>query len=119
MANNSWVKGALAMRGFMQRDLAQKWGGSEGSVSRWMSGQERQDLPIGRVIALAEMLGMSLDELAGQLGFRVELTAPSNAPLAISELPPLGEISMIATGGKMRVHLHLILDPDVAAELTK
>lgn len=116
---HAWVPEALRARGFNQRDLAQRWEVSEGAVSRWLSGQERQDLPMSRAMSLSRMLGIDLEELAAKLGYRgdVSFPMPMNVPAAPPNLP-LGTMLPVPTGhGRVRVLLHLDLSAEVAGRL--
>lgn len=119
---HEWVKEALAQRGRTQRELAQAWSVSEGAVSRWMSGTERQDIPMSRAVTLSRMLGMDLEELAKRLGFLGAGTAPA-AQLALqarAESVPLGTVLPMPVGqGRMRVLLHLDLPAEVAGRLVQ
>lgn len=116
---HAWVSEALKARGFSQRDLAQRWEVSEGAVSRWMSGQERQDLPLSRAMSLSRMLGMDLEELAARLGFKggdtsLQVRIPTPAATNI----PVGTMLPVPTGhGRVRVLLHLDLSAEVAGRM--
>lgn len=116
---HAWVVESLKSRGFNQRDLAQRWEVSEGAVSRWLSGQERQDLPLSRAVALSRMLGLDLEELASRLGFRGDNIGPGPGHVPPpSTAVPLGTVLPMPTGhGRVRVLLHLDLTAEVAGRL--
>lgn len=116
---NGWVAETLAAKGYKQRDLAMAWSVSEGAISRWMSGQERQDLPLSRARSLSRMLGIDLDELADKLGFGGDTSFPQ--PMIVPPAPPMipvGTMLPVPTGGgRVRVLLHLDLSAEVAGRL--
>jgi transcriptional regulator with XRE-family HTH domain len=113
-----WVKDALAQAGYMQRDLAQVWGVSEGAVSRWMHGFERQDLPISRARALSRMINMPLDELVDRLGFG-ETELPPPAPMVAGSAPKLGTQSWSMTDERCTILLHIDVPRKVGNQIIK
>lgn len=74
--NRTWLKEALQSKGFKQQDVAKQWGVSEGAVSRWISGQDRQDLPASRLKVVADMLGTTMDALFASIGPKGTGTPP-------------------------------------------
>ena len=115
-----WVKDELKDAGRNQRELAQAWGVSEGAVSRWMAGTERKDLPLSRFVILANMLGMSLDDLArrlGALGKQAQNVATTAVTARSKEIPLTSQMTMDLSSGKARVLLHLDLPLDVATQV--
>ena len=115
-SKTEWIKDALVARGYAQRDLAKTWGVSEASVSRFLSGTENQDLPFSRAADLAQMLDITLDDLAVRLGIRRSKVAPP--PIVASSAPPIGTTNLaVAEGGRLRVLLHLDLPATLAGEL--
>lgn len=115
-SKTEWIKDALVARGYSQRDLAKQWGVSEPSVSRFLSGTENQDLPFSRATDLAQMLDITLDELALRLGYRRSRVPPP--PIVASSAPPIGTTSLaVGEGGRLRVLLHVDLPATLAGEL--
>jgi hypothetical protein len=65
MSNTSrhgWLPAALSDRGFMQKDVAKKWGCDDAVVSRFIK-TGTPELTFDRAQTLASMLDMTLDEL--------------------------------------------------------
>jgi hypothetical protein len=73
---NEWVRDGLRRRGYRQKDLAVAWASNQASVSRFLVGTELQDMPLSKGVALAQMLGITLDELAKGLGHRGPAVEP-------------------------------------------
>jgi DNA-binding XRE family transcriptional regulator len=121
MKDRTWIKDALALRGYSQRDLAKWWGINETSVSRFIAGTEDEDPRVSKAAKLAEMLGMGLDELAKRLGLMSAGKAPPPAikPAMSSDAPRVGTIQMAPSpdGPELRVLIHLDLPARVAAEM--
>lgn len=116
-ARNAWVKDGLAKRGYKQRDLARNWKVSEGSITRFISGEENQDLVTSKAVTLARMLGISLDELAKGLGLEGKAVEPAIASAEGVSISP-GTLNMeIVGGGKIRVTMSQDLPADVAAQV--
>jgi hypothetical protein len=63
---HGWLVGALADRGYQQRDLAKAWKVDDAVVSRFIS-SGKPDLTPERQMLLAQMLGMSNDQLLARL----------------------------------------------------
>lgn len=116
MQDYGWIKDALAAQGLTQRDLAKRWKKAEASVTRFLAGTENQNPKFSEMVDLAEMLGMSLDELARRMGFRAVGRA-GLPPLPQGAAPRLGTISMVPSEGGLRVLLHLDLPATVAAQV--
>ena len=115
---HAWVRKGLTQRRFRAKDLARAWGISESSVSRFLAGEEQQDLPLSRAVALASMLGVSLDELAAGLGFKGRMIEPT-IPVENGSVP-MGTLSVsIVGGGKVRVQFAQELDAGVAGDILK
>jgi transcriptional regulator with XRE-family HTH domain len=113
---HSWLKDALQKRGYRQRDLARAWAVAEASVSRFISGEENQNLTLSKAVALSRMLGIALDDLAKALGFEGPVVEPS-IPQAANSIP-VGTLSMdIVEQGKLRLTLCQDLPASAAAEI--
>lgn len=116
-ARNGWIKDALAKRGYKQRDLARNWSVAEGSVTRFISGEENQNPVLSKALTLAKMLGISLDDLAKGLGVDGQAVEPAIPDGEAISLPP-GTLKMdIIGGGKIRVTLCQDLQADVATQI--
>lgn len=76
-AKNEWVREALTKRGYRQKDLAIAWSSQQASVSRFIQGEELQDMPLSKAVSLARMLGISIDDLAKGLGVNGVVVEPS------------------------------------------
>lgn len=107
----SWIRDALAKRKYRAKDLARAWSISESSTSRFLSGEELQDLPISRAVTLAGMLGITLDELAKGMGLKGAVVIPTPT-LQDIELP-LNTYNMNMLGGGM---VRLTFCQDLPAE---
>lgn len=113
---NGWVRDGLRVRGYNQRDLARAWGIAEASVSRFISGEEGQDMPLSRAISLSTMLDVSLEQVAKGLG----MTGRRIEPAVIHEnvLPPVGTFTMnVMEPGRVRIVAVQEVAPDVASRL--
>lgn len=116
-ARNVWIKDGLAKRGYKQRDLARNWQVSEGSITRFISGEENQNLAMSKAVTLARMLGISLDDLAKGLGLEGKAVAPVISPGEMPSIPP-GTLNMEIVGnGKIRVTMSQDLPADIAAQV--
>lgn len=114
---NTWIKDALAKRGYKQRDLARNWSVAEGSISRFISGEENQNPVLSKALVLARMLGISLDDLAKGLGLDgkfVEPEVPAGEAPAI--MPGTMNMEMIGNG-KIRITMCQDLPADAAAQV--
>lgn len=92
-AKNLWVREGLERRGYRQKDLAVAWASQQATVSRFISGEELQDLQLSKALSLARMLGITVEELAKGLGLHgvaVEPTVPGGETPSI----PLGTMNM-------------------------
>ena len=114
--DRSWIKTSLKDRGYTQKDVARLWGVAEPTVSKFLQGTESADPYLSRAVALAQMLGISTDELAKGIGLRGPLTIPAGQQVAPSQ-PPLGTISMQPQEGRMRIVLHIDVPVAVAAQI--
>lgn len=114
--DRAWIKERLASNGYTQRDLARAWGISEASVTRFLQGTENADPPLSRATALAQMLGLSLDDLSKGLGYRGQIVLPPPST-TVSEGPRLGTVALQPHAGQLRLLLHLDLPATVAAEM--
>lgn len=74
-------------RGLSQEDLAGMVNVSRQAVSKWETGDAMPDLP--KLLALADALGISLDELCGRETRATSSTAPTASPKRRSVLLPL------------------------------
>ena len=116
---HAWVRKGLMQRRFRAKDLARAWGISESSVSRFLAGEEQQDLPLSRAVSLASMLGVSLDELASGLGFKGRVFEPT-VPVENGHTVPMGTLTVsLAGSGRVRVVLAQEMDAAIAGELLK
>lgn len=112
-----WVRDALRLRGYSQKDLARAWATSEPSISRFISGEEQQDPSLSRALSLARMLGISIEELAKGLGVNGKVIEPTVNP-TLPGLPPVGTFSMsMIEPGKVRVVMVQDLPPAVAGQV--
>src|SRR5690606_24163522 len=93
-AKNEWIREGLQRRGYRQKDLAVAWSSQQASVSRFIAGEEMQDLPLSKAVQLARMLGITLEELAKGLG--VGSGVPVEPTIEPVERPsmPLGTMNM-------------------------
>lgn len=113
---HEWIRDGLERRGYTQRDLAKAWQVSDGLVTRFLQGTEGQRLFLDRAWQLANMLGISVDELARGLGITGKVQPPSIEDLAAS--PPLGTIKIdIPAAGVIRLMLHKDLPAEVATHI--
>jgi transcriptional regulator with XRE-family HTH domain len=116
-ARNTWIKEALAKRGYKQRDLARNWSVAEGSVTRFISGEENQNPVLSKALTLAKMLGISLDDLAKGLGVDGKIVEPVIPAAENVALAP-GTLNMeIIGGGKIRITMCQDLPADVATQV--
>lgn len=117
-AKNVWIKEALAKRGYKQRDLARNWSVAEGSVTRFISGEENQNLALTKALTLSKMLGITIDDLAKGLGLDGRIIEPEvsalTAPTSLS--PGSMNVEMIG-GGKIRITMCQDLPADAAAHV--
>lgn len=113
----SWIRDALAKRKFRAKDLARAWGISESSTSRFLSGEELQDLPLSRAVTLANMLGITLDELAKGMGLKGALVVP-NPTLQTLEVPPNTYNMNMLGAGMVRLTFCQDLPADKVAKIT-
>ena len=90
---HEWIRSGLQRRGYRQKDLAVAWSSQQASVSRFLGGEELQDLPLSKALALARMLGFTVDELAKGLGISGVTVEPQ---IEGTETPsmPLGSMNM-------------------------
>jgi hypothetical protein len=118
---NAWIREGLTKRRYRQKDLARTWAVAEGSVSRFISGEESQNLPLDKAVALAGMLDITLDELAKGLGFVGRAVTPSIAPAAGGGEPVSpGTVKMELVGeGKVRLSLCQDVLPDIAIKVVQ
>jgi hypothetical protein len=91
---HGWLVGALADKGYQQRDLARAWKVDDAVASRFIN-SGKPDLTPHRQMILAQMLGLSNDQLLAKLygdnpmprviPLRVEAEAATNSeqPLAV------------------------------------
>lgn len=112
-----WVRDALRARGYTQKDLARAWGVPEPSVSRFISGEELTDPPLSRSMALARMLGISVDDLAKGIGVAGKIIEPT-VIASDAGLPPVGTFTMnMLEPGRVRVVMVQDMAPSVAGQL--
>jgi transcriptional regulator with XRE-family HTH domain len=117
-----WIRDGLAQRNYIAKDLAKAFEISESSISRWLNGQESPDLPLSRAVTLAQMLGITLDEVAKGLGVMGRRVVPpvtaAEGTRATKPPPNTIQLTMIEGGG---VRLSLVQDttPQKAMEVMK
>lgn len=113
---NAWVRDALRLNGYSQRDLARAWGIADPSVSRFISGEEGVDPPLSRAVTLASMLGITLDDLAKGLGLKGRRVEPS---IQVERgVPHVGTFSMtVQEPGTVRVVMCQDVPAETASEL--
>lgn len=119
MPKRNWIKIALDAQGYRQRDLAEAWGVSEASVTRFLQGTENPDPSFSKCIKLAEMCGMTLDELAARMGLKGKVPPPLQAP-ATTDMLRLGDIRQTPIpGGMLRTLIYMDLPVTVAANIIR
>lgn len=101
-----WIIDRLKERGRLQRDLAVTWGIAEAGVSRWLNSDEPGDLPLSRATKLADLLGLSLNEVAIRLGFATPLPPTSTAAELAAALPTGTWLYVEGPDGRMLVTIH-------------
>jgi hypothetical protein len=84
---HGWLIGALADRGYQQRDLAKAWKVDDAVVSRFIS-SGKPDLTPERQMMLSQMLGMTNDQLLARL--YGEVSVPGVIPLRPPPVPVSG-----------------------------
>lgn len=115
---NKWIKEALAKRGHKQRDLARNWAVAEGSVTRFISGEENQNLALSKAITLSRMLGITIDDLAKGLGLDGKFIEPAvEATTSAKSLSPGAMNVEVVGGGKIRVTMCQDLSPEAVAQV--
>lgn len=113
---NAWVREGLKLKGYSQKDLARAWGVAEPSISRFISGEEQIDPQFSRVIILASMLGITLEDVAKGLGLQGKRIEPIITQDA--GMPPVGTFRMdTIEPGRVRVVMHQDLKPEAASKL--
>jgi hypothetical protein len=116
---HEWVKEGLSRRGYRQKDVAVAWGSQQASVSRFLGGEEMQDLTLSKAVPLAQMLGISVDELAKGLGFRGPPVEPT-VDYTVSTSAPLGTLNISTPApGISRIELRKDLSVGAAQELLR
>ena len=118
-----WIKDGLAARKFLAKDLAKAWGISESSVSRFLAGHEQPDVPLSRAVTLAQMLGITLDEVAKGLGVMGKRAEPEIAVTGetgrMAKLPANTiQLTMLSTD-QVRLTLSQDTTPAKAMEVMK
>jgi len=122
VGNWSWVPRALSERDRSQADLAAAWGVDKASVTRFVRGRESEDPRISRLLVLARMLGLSVDEILlragivsrGEGGAVVVPAATTRRPALPGR--PAVEMAQLADG-RVRLTLSAVVTPLRAAEL--
>lgn len=115
---HGWIRDALRARGYTQKDLARAWGVAQGSVTRFIQGEENQNPQADRIVALASMLGISCDDLLKGLGFKGRIVPPS-IPIETG-MPPVGTFSMNFVGGDtVRIVMVQDVPSAVGSEIVK
>lgn len=115
---HGWIRDALKARGYAQKDLARAWGVSQGSVTRFIQGEENQNPPADRIVTLASMLGITCDDLLKGLGFKGRTVIPSM--VTETAMPPVGTFSMTFVGGDtVRVVMVQDVPSAVGSEIVK
>lgn len=117
---HEWIKDALTRRGYRQKDLAVAWGSQQASVSRFIAGEELQDLPMSKAMVLARMLNISLDDLAKGLGFSGVVVEPQIEAVAAPGQVPLGTVNMTTVKpGVVRLEIRKDLSVSAAQEVIR
>ena len=116
-ARNAWIKEALTKRGYKQRDLARNWAVAEGSVTRFISGEENQNLALTKALTLSRMLGITIDDLAKGLGLDGKVVEPEVPVQAPPTFSPGTFNTEIIGGGKIRVTFCQDLPSELAAQV--
>jgi len=93
-AKHEWTREGLQRRGYRQKDLAVAWGAQQASVSRFISGEELQDLQLSKAVTLARMLGISVDELAKGLGIGTTTAIEPQIESLQAPSMPLGTVNI-------------------------
>jgi|HigsolmetaAR202D_1030399.scaffolds.fasta_scaffold10330_3 Predicted transcription factor, homolog of eukaryotic MBF1 len=93
-AKHEWIREGLQRRGYRQKDLAVAWGAQQASVSRFISGEELQDLQLSKAVTLARMLGISVDELAKGLGIGTTTAIEPQIESLQAPSMPLGTVNI-------------------------
>ncbi|CAB4124777.1 HTH_XRE domain containing protein [uncultured Caudovirales phage] len=117
-----WIRDGLAQRNYIAKDLAKAFEISESSISRWLNGQESTDLPLSRAVTLAQMLGITLDEVAKGLGVMGKRVAPPITAAESTRAPRPQPNSMnlvMIEGGNVRLSLVQDTTPMKAMEVMK
>jgi hypothetical protein len=90
---NQWIRDGLERRGYRQKDVAVAWSSQQASVSRFLGGEELQDLPLSKAMSLARMLGITVEELAKGLGITGVMVEPVVEGVSMPSMP-LGSMNM-------------------------
>lgn len=110
-----WIKEGLKAKGYTQRDLARAWTSAEATVSRFLQGAEMPDPPLSKIVALASMLDITIDQVAAGLGYKGERIEPSVLP---EEAVPMGTFRIdMAAPGRVRVTIRQETTPEIASKL--
>lgn len=114
---HEWIRDGLTRRGYRQKDLAIAWSSQQASVSRFLQGEELQDLPLSKAVSLARMLGITVDELAKGLGVNGVIVEPSVEETIRSSVP-LGTVNFSTPrAGVARIEMRRDFDVKVAREI--
>ena len=92
-AKNEWIRNGLRDRGYTQKQLAVAWGSQQASVSRFLNGEELQDMQISKAVTLAKMLGITCEELAKGLGHNGVPVEPDIEGVEVLK-QPLGSMNL-------------------------
>ena len=118
-AKHEWIKEGLRRRGYRQRDVAVAMGSQQSSISRFMAGEEMQDLPLSKAVPLAQMLGITIDELAKGLGFRGPAIEPPVEALEAGAIP-IGTINITTPSpGTLRIEMRKDLSFGAGQEILR
>lgn len=114
----AWVQKALKARGRTLSDLAEAWGVSPPTITKWIDGSVSMTaLTLERAVSLAEMLGTDLTGLALRLGLNPPQT---NAPQSGVKSPP-GEpvFAVERVGAGYRVRVDAVVTGSAGAALAR
>jgi hypothetical protein len=117
--NRDWARDLLTRSGRSQRELAQAWGCSDSSTSRWLDGQLERGLTFAEAATFCRLTGVPIEELAARLG----LVTASTRPVRLAPIndPPLPTIRITPAAGKSGRWLflaHIEVGTDALAGIT-
>jgi|KBSMisStandDraft_5_1062788.scaffolds.fasta_scaffold361148_2 hypothetical protein len=115
-ANRGWARDLLTRSGRSQRELAQAWGCSDSSTSRWLDGQLERGLTFAEAATFCRLTGVPIEELAARLGL------PTARPVRLAPIndPPLPTIRITPAGkhGLWLLLAHIEVGTDALVGIT-